>query len=45
MSGIHAHGGKIAGITHIGEPNWWEQGGDMTPEDFGLMRAQELEKA
>jgi putrescine aminotransferase len=45
MSGIHAHGGKIAGITHIGEPNWWEQGGDMTPDAFGLMRAQELEKA
>lgn len=45
MSGIHAHGGKIAGITHIGEPNWWEQGGDMTPDAFGLMRAQELEAA
>jgi putrescine aminotransferase len=43
MSGIHAHGGKIAGIVHIGEPNWWEQGGDMTPEAFGVMRAQELE--
>ena len=43
MSGIHAHGGKIAGIVHIGEPNWWAQGGDMTPEAFGLMRAQELE--
>ena len=45
MTSIHAHGGKIAGITHIGEPNWWEQGGDMTPEDFGLMRARELEAA
>jgi putrescine aminotransferase len=44
MSGIHAHGGKLAGIVHIGEPNWWEQGGDMTPEEFGIMRAQELEK-
>ncbi len=43
MSGIHAHGGKIAGVVHIGEPNWWAQGGDMTPEAFGLMRAQELE--
>lgn len=43
MSGIHAHGGKIAGIVHIGEPNWWAQGGDMTPGAFGLMRAQELE--
>ena len=43
MSGIHDHGGKIAGIVHIGEPNWWAQGCDMTPEAFGLMRAQELE--
>jgi putrescine aminotransferase len=43
MAGIHAHGGKIAGIVHIGEPNWWEQGGEMTPEDFGLLRARELE--
>ncbi len=43
MSGIHGHGGKIGGIVHIGEPNWWAQGGDMTPEAFGLMRAQELE--
>ena len=43
MSGIHAHGGKIAGVVHIGEPNWWAQGGDMTPEAFGLLRAQELE--
>ncbi|GLS88358.1 aspartate aminotransferase family protein [Cypionkella aquatica] len=43
MSGIHAHGGKIAGVVHIGEPNYWAQGGDMTPEAFGLARAQELE--
>ncbi|MEO6298241.1 MAG: aminotransferase class III-fold pyridoxal phosphate-dependent enzyme, partial [Paracoccaceae bacterium] len=43
MSSIHAHGGKLAGIVHIGEPNWWAQGGDMTPEAFGLLRAQELE--
>ena len=43
MAPIHAHGGKISGIVHIGEPNWWAQGGDMTPEEFGLMRARELE--
>jgi putrescine---pyruvate transaminase len=44
MEGIHKHGGKIAGVVHIGEPNWYAQGGDMSPEDFGVMRAQELEK-
>ena len=43
MSGIHKHGGMIAGIVHIGQPDWWSEGGDMTPEDFGLHRAQELE--
>ena len=43
MASIHAHGGMIDGIVHIGEPNWWAQGGDMTPDAFGLMRAQELE--
>ncbi len=43
MKSIHAHGGMIDGIVHIGEPNWWAQGGDMTPDAFGLLRAQELE--
>lgn len=43
MSGIHKHGGIIAGIVHIGQPDWWSEGGDQTPEDFGLARAQELE--
>ena len=43
MSGIHKHGGLLSGIVHIGQPDWWSEGGDMTPEAFGLMRAQELE--
>jgi putrescine aminotransferase len=43
MAPIHAHGGMIDGIVHIGEPNYWAQGGEMTREAFGLMRAQELE--
>jgi len=44
MKSIHAHGGKIDGIAHIDEPNWWAQGGDMTPEEFGLARARQLEE-
>ena len=44
MSPIHAHGGMIDGVVHIGQPDWWSEGGDMTPEDFGLMRARELEE-
>ncbi len=43
MAPIHAHGGMIDGIEHIGQPHWYDEGGDMTPEAFGLMRAQELE--
>ncbi len=46
MSGMHAQGGMpIPDIHHIGQPNWWAEGGDMTPEEFGLKRAQELEHA
>ena len=46
MVGMHAQGGMpIPGIEHVGQPNWWAEGGDMSPEDFGLMRAQELEQA
>ena len=44
MSAIHAQGGlPIPGIVHIGQPHWYAEGGDMTPEEFGLMRARELE--
>ena len=44
MAFMHAQGGMpIPGIHHIGQPDWWAEGGDMTPEDFGLMRARELE--
>lgn len=43
MKPIHSHGGKIDGVEHIGQPYWWGEGGDMTEEDFGLMRARELE--
>ena len=46
MSGMHAQGGlPIPDIHHINQPNWWAEGGDMTPEEFGLARAQELEQA
>ncbi len=44
MTYMHAQGGMpIPGIHHIGQPDWWAEGGDHTPEDFGLARAQELE--
>ena len=44
MTYMHAQGGMpIPGIHHIGQPDWWSEGGDMTLEEFGLKRAQELE--
>ncbi|MEE3360037.1 MAG: aspartate aminotransferase family protein [Pseudomonadota bacterium] len=44
MKGMHAQGGMpIPDIHHIDQPNWWSEGGDMTPEEFGIERAQQLE--
>lgn len=46
MSGMHAQGGMpIPDIHHINQPNWWSEGRDMSPEDFGRATAQELEDA
>jgi putrescine aminotransferase len=43
---MHEQGGMpIPDIHHINQPNWWAEAGDMSPEDFGLARAQELEQA
>ncbi len=44
MTPMHAQGGlPIPGIHHIGQPDWWAEGGEMTEDEFGLMRARELE--
>jgi putrescine aminotransferase len=44
MKGMHHQGTlPIPGIEFIDQPNWWAEGGDMTPEEFGLERAQQLE--
>ncbi len=46
MSAMHEQGGMpIPDIHHINQPNWWAEGGDTSPEAFGLAKAQELEKA
>ena len=46
MRAMHDQGGlPIAGIEHIGQPYWYREGGDMSPEDFGVARARELEAA
>jgi len=44
MKGIHAQGGlPIPGISHIDQPYWYGEGGDSTPEEFGIQRARALE--
>ncbi|QOL82156.1 aspartate aminotransferase family protein [Pseudooceanicola spongiae] len=45
MKGMHAQSGYIPDMHHIDQPNWWSEGGESTPEDFGLERAQQLEQA
>ncbi|MFU8881608.1 MAG: aspartate aminotransferase family protein [Rhodobacterales bacterium] len=46
MSGMHAQGGlPIPDVHHIDQPNWWSEGGDLSPEEFGLERARQLEQA
>ncbi|MCC1481212.1 aspartate aminotransferase family protein [Roseibaca sp. Y0-43] len=45
MAAMHAQGGlPIPGIVHIDQPYWWGEGGEMTPEEFGITRARLLEK-
>ncbi|MDJ0626991.1 MAG: aspartate aminotransferase family protein [Rhodobacter sp.] len=46
MEPMHEQGGlPLPDIVHIGQPHWYVEGGDMSPEAFGLMRARELEEA
>ena len=46
MTAMHAQGGlPIPDIHHIDQPNWYAEGGDLSPEEFGLERARQLEQA
>ena len=46
MQAMHAQGGlPIPDIHFIDQPYWYGEGGDQTPEEFGLERARQLEKA
>jgi putrescine aminotransferase len=45
MKGMHAQGGlPIPDIHHIDQPYWFGEGGDLSPEEFGLQRARALEE-
>ncbi len=46
MIPMHDQGGlPIPDIHHIRQPNWWAEGGDMSPDEFGIARARELGQA
>lgn len=45
MAAMHSQGKlPIPDIVHIDQPNWWSEGGTMSPEEFGLARARQLEE-
>ena len=44
MKSMHSQGGMpIPDIIHINQPYWYAEGGDMSPDNFGILRAKELE--
>ncbi|WP_316014441.1 aspartate aminotransferase family protein [Roseobacter sp. HKCCA0434] len=45
MAAMHAQGGlPIPDIVHIDPPHWYAEGGDMSPEEFGRVRAAQLDQ-
>ena len=45
MTYMHEQGDlPIPGIVHIPQPYWFGEGGDMTPEEFGIWAANQLEE-
>ena len=45
MKPMHEQGGlPIPGIVHIDQPYWYQEGGDMSPDEFGIKAAAALEE-
>jgi putrescine aminotransferase len=45
MKPMHEQGGlPIPGIVHIEQPYWYENGGDLSPQEFGLRAARRLQE-
>ncbi|MEM7172490.1 MAG: aspartate aminotransferase family protein [Pseudomonadota bacterium] len=45
MSFMHELDGlPLPGFTHVQQPFWFEEGGDLTPEEFGLKAARAVEE-
>jgi putrescine---pyruvate transaminase len=44
MAAMHGQGGlPLPGFEHVLQPDWYGHGGDMSPEDFGLHAARQIE--
>ncbi|MBX8492610.1 aspartate aminotransferase family protein [Pseudomonas cichorii] len=44
MTYMHEQGDlPIPGVVHIPQPYWFGEGGDMTPDEFGVWAAEQLE--
>lgn len=43
MKFMHEMGGVIPDVAHIEEPYWYAKGGDLSPAEFGLQCARQLE--
>ena len=41
---VHNQFEKLHYIEHIVDPNWYKNGGDLSPEEFGIQAARALEK-
>ncbi|MEB2325337.1 MAG: aspartate aminotransferase family protein [Pseudomonas sp.] len=45
MKAMHEQGdGPIPGIEHIDQPYWYGEGGELSPEEFGVRVAEQLEQ-
>lgn len=46
MKAMHEQGDlPVPGVRHINQPYWFGEGGDLSPEEFGIKVARELETA
>jgi putrescine aminotransferase len=44
MAGMHAQGDlPLPGFEHVAQPYWYAEGGDLSPEEFGLLAAKSVE--
>lgn len=44
MAAMHEQGGLLPDIVHIPQPYWFGEGGDRSPEEFGIWAADQLEQ-